>query len=107
MYNISRWKEQLQDMYEEDYYHEWINVHKVYPTFLFNLVSNPIFYLYPKERRTKAIIHMLEKNKRINKTSIIYDYVNDVVFFITIKNIIHRCDLVNQQVRIFNYNTTF
>jgi hypothetical protein len=88
-------------MDNEDSYHEWLNLHKVYPTFLFNLVSNPIFYLYPKERRNKAIIHMLEKNRRINKSSIIYDSVNDVVFFITNKNIIHRCDLVSHQVRTY------
>ena len=107
MYSISKWKEQQQDMDNEDYYHEWININKVYPTFWFNLVSNSIFYIYPKERRHKAIIQMLEKNKRINKSSIIYDSINDVVFFRSIKNIIHRCDLVNHQVRIYITINTF
>ena len=106
MYSISKWKEQQQDMDNEDYYHEWLNLHKVYPVFLFNLVSNPIFYLYPKERRNQAIIQMLEKYRRVNRLSIIYDSANDVVFFRTNKNIVHRCDLINHQVRIYNYGTT-
>ena len=100
--NIPKWQEQKQDMDNEDYYHQWVNRHKVYPTFLFNLVSNPIFYLYPKEKRRQAIIQMLEKYRRVDKLSIIYDYANDVVFFRTTKNILHRCDLVSYQVRVYN-----
>jgi hypothetical protein len=104
MYNsIPKWREQQQDMDKEDSYHEWLNLHKVYPTGLFNLVSNPIFYLYPKERRNNAIIQMLENYRRINRLSINYDSVNNAVFFRTSQNILHRCDLVNHQVRTYNY----
>jgi hypothetical protein len=97
------WMLQLQDMEAEDRQHEYIRHNKFYPNGVFNLTTNPLFYLNSYQKRVRAIRDILLTSGHIRKSSIFYDHRNDIVFYETFKNIYHMCDIANQQVRIINY----
>ena len=97
------WALQLQDMEAEDRHHEYIRHNKFYPNGLFNLTSNPFFYLISYRKRIHAIHDVLLNSGQIKKNSIFYDHHNDVVFYETLKNINHRCDMAKKQVKVMNY----
>ena len=101
-----KWKEQIKDMDDEDRYHEFIIRHKHYPNGLFNLTSNPMFYLYSRKQRIDAINIILRTDNVIKSNSIFYDKMNDVVFFQTKHNLQHRCDIMTKQVKVYNYFNT-
>ena len=66
-------KEQIKDMDDEDRLYEFIMRHKHYPNGLFNLTSNPMFYLYSRKQRIDAINIILRTDNVIKSNSIFYD----------------------------------
>ena len=64
------WALQMQDMEAEDKHHENIRHNQFYPNGLFNLTSNPLFYLNPYKKRIRAIHDVLSTSGQIKKNSI-------------------------------------
>jgi hypothetical protein len=96
------WKQQIRDMDNEDRHHEFAQRNTIYPNELFNLISNPIFYLNPYKRRMAAVRDILLTTGSIKKGTIFYDHHNDVVYFESVKNIQHRCDILNRHTRVIS-----
>lgn len=100
MYFESMWREQMKDMDAED--RKFISMlnKKIYPNGLFNLTSNPLFYIYSLNRKLKAINTILSQEKYVRKEGIYYDTLNNVVYFKAYCNLYHKCDLNTRQVQI-------
>ena len=67
MYIESMWREQMKDMDAE--YRKCISVlnKQIYPDGLFNLTSNPDFYIYSLNRKLQAINTILSQEKNVRK----------------------------------------
>ena len=52
-------QEQLESMDQEENAINFITTHKTYPYGLFNLVSSPLFYTMPLDRKCNASYHSL------------------------------------------------
>lgn len=98
-----QWIEQMEDMDEEDRYHEFVMSKKLYPSGLFNLTSNPLFFLRSRSGRISAIRDVLTTEREIKSKSIFYDKANEVVFFETVHNLRHRCDIRSKQIKIKSF----
>ena len=98
--SCSKWNEQIEDMDNEDKYHELVRACKIYPNGLFNLVSNPAFQTVSKPRKLRAICDILQHDTSITKKSIFFDSHSNNVYFVTVHKHLHRCDLNNKQVHI-------
>ena len=101
-YNCKTWKQKTAITNISDITH---STPMVYST----LRPTHFFYLISYRKRVSAIHNVLSNSGQIKKNSIFYDRHNDVVFYETLKNINHRCDMAKKKekrkkVKIMHYN---
>lgn len=96
------WEEQIKDMDNEDNYYEYITNNKIYPWGVFNATANPIFKTLSWARRVATIRHIILTNGNVKKNSILFDQINNVVYFETTKGIYHKCDLERKHIKAWS-----
>ena len=91
-------QDQKLDMEQEEEHYILMASQKIYPFGLFNLVSSQRFFGMTEERRRKAVDHALIGE--VLKGTVFYDSCNEVVYFKSKSQMLHKCDLRRMQVAI-------
>lgn len=91
-------QDQKLDMEQEEEHYILMASQKIYPFGLFNLVSSQRFFAMTEERRRKAVDHALIGE--VLKGTVFYDSCNEVVYFKSKSQMLHKCDLRRMQVAI-------
>ncbi len=93
---------QMRDMDREDELQAYLRANVTYPWGLFNLVSCPFFFAFDLDRKFGAVRNSLKTYREIKHDTIVYNCIDEVVFFWNKKNLHHRCDLRMRRVEILN-----
>jgi len=97
-----KWINQIEDMHREEEVMYYIRNNMTYPRGLINLVSNPIFFTFDKNRKAGAVRHGLASCKDVYPDTIIYNSIREVVYFWNKQNLHHKFNLKTQRVEVLN-----